>query len=51
MRCLVLKIVLFNKAGIGFQKGFPKKVKKFSNFFNHGSISSSSSVIVSIVWK
>jgi len=30
---------VFNKADIGFQEGFPKKVKKFSSFFYHGSTS------------
>ena len=35
---------VFNKAGIGFQKGFPKKVKKFNSFFCHGSTSYSSPV-------
>ena len=35
---------VFNKAGIGFEEGFSRKVKKFSNFFNHGSTSSSPSV-------
>ena len=35
---------VFNKAGIGFQEGFPKKVKKFSSFFYHGSTSYSSPV-------
>ena len=35
---------VFNKASIGFQDGLPKKVKKFSSFFYHGSISYSSLV-------
>jgi len=35
---------VFNKAGIGFQEGFSKKVKKFSSFFYHGSTSYSSPV-------
>jgi len=35
---------VFNKAGIGFQKGFLEKVKKFSSFFYHGSTSYSSRV-------
>ena len=32
---------VFNKVDIGFQDDFPKKGKKFKNFLNHGSTSSS----------
>jgi len=28
---------VFNKAGIGFHEGFPKKIKKFNHFFYHGN--------------
>jgi len=35
---------VFNKADIGFQEGFRKKVKKFNSFLYHGSTSYSSPV-------